>query len=259
MIPPSGPVWAVELVDFGKSYFAGWTGSRSHAVVCLNMKLAPGHVLGLLGPNGSGKSTTLKALGGLLRPSRGTCLIFGEHAGSDAARPLVGYLPELPHFPAHLTGREFLHYCGGLSSMPRAILGKRVDEILEWSGLAPVGNRRLGHYSKGMQQRLGLAQAILHDPPLILLDEPASGLDPEGRLALNRLIRDLAARGKTVVFSSHLLAHTEQLCDQLAILGRGRILAEGTPAELLGTMTREMPQTSRLEKLYLEKLEETYV
>lgn len=259
MTSPSGPVWAVELVDFGKSYFAGWTGSRSHAVSCLNLKLAAGQVLGLLGPNGSGKSTTLKALGGLVRPTAGKCLIFGHPAGSDAARARVGYLPELPHFPAHLSGKEFLHYCGGLSSMPREMLVQRVHEILDWSGLAQVADRRLGLYSKGMQQRLGLAQAILHDPPLILLDEPASGLDPAGRLALNRLIRDLAARGKTVVFSSHLLAHTEQLCDRLAILGCGRILAEGTPAELLGTMTREMPQPSRLEKLYLDKLEETYV
>ncbi len=248
----------MELVDFGKDYFAGWAGSRSTAVVCLNLKLAPGQVLGLLGPNGSGKSTTLKALGGLLRPSRGQCLVFGHPAGSDAARACVGYLPELPHFPAHLSGREFLRYCGGLSSIPRPRLEKRVSEVLAWSGLAPAGDRRLGLYSKGMQQRLGLAQAILHDPPLVLLDEPASGLDPAGRLALNELIRDLAERGKTVVFSSHLLAHTEQLCDRLAILGRGRILAEGTPAELLGTFTREKPQPSRLEKLYLEKLEEAH-
>jgi ABC-type multidrug transport system ATPase subunit len=259
MTPPTGPGWAVELVDFGKNYFAGWTGSRSPAVSCLNLKLAPGHILGLLGPNGSGKSTTLKALGGLLRPSRGKCLIFGHHAGSDTARALVGYLPELPQFPPHLSGKEFLCYCGGLSSIPQRELKNRVDEILEWSGLTAAAERRLGLYSKGMQQRLGLAQAILHDPPLILLDEPASGLDPAGRLALNQLIRDLAARGKTVVFSSHLLAHTEQLCDRLAILGRGRILAEGTPAELLGSINREMPQPSRLEKLYLEKLEEAYV
>ncbi len=259
MTPSAGPQWAVELVDFGKSYFAGWTGSRSSAVICLNLKLAPGQVLGLLGPNGSGKSTTLKALGGLLRPSRGRCLVFGHPAGSDAARALVGYLPELPHFPAHLSGREFLLYCGGLSSISPATLKRRVDEVLEWSGLAFASERRLGLYSKGMQQRLGLAQAILHDPPLVLLDEPASGLDPAGRLALNRLIRDLAARGKTVVFSSHLLAHTEQLCDRLAILGQGKILAEGTTAELLGSLMREVPQPSRLEKLYLEKLEEAYV
>ncbi len=246
--------WAVELVGFGKSYRTGWIGSQMAAVRSLTLRLAPGQVLGLLGPNGSGKSTTLKALGGLLAPTRGHCLIFGHPAGSDEARALIGYLPELPHYPLHLSGREFLHYCGGLSSLAEETISERVSEVLTWSGLSAAAEQRLGTYSKGMLQRVGLAQAILHDPPLVLLDEPASGLDPSGRLALNRLIRDLAARGKTVVFSSHLLANTEQLCDRLAILGRGEILIEGTPAELLGTVRDEVPQPSRLEKLYLEKL-----
>jgi ABC-2 type transport system ATP-binding protein len=247
--------WAVELVGFGKSYRTTWTGGKFHAVSSVTLRLAAGQVLGLLGPNGSGKSTTLKALGGLLMPSRGQCLIFGHLAGSDEARALIGYLPELPQFPVHLSGREFLHYCARLSSLSEDTVGKRVSEILDWSGLTAAGGQRLGAYSKGMLQRLGLAQAILHDPPLVLLDEPASGLDPSGRVALNRLIRDLATRGKTVVFSSHLLAQTEQLCDRIAILGRGQILAEGTPAELLGTVRDELPQPSRLEKLYLEMLE----
>jgi ABC-type multidrug transport system ATPase subunit len=246
--------WAVELIGFGKSYSTGWTGRRSQAVISLSLRLAPGQVLGLLGPNGSGKSTTLKALGGLLAPTCGRCLIFGHPAGSDAARAMVGYLPESPQFPLHLTGREFLNYCAGLSSLREDRVAERVTQILEWSGLAAAAAQRLGAYSKGMMQRIGLAQAILHDPPLVLLDEPASGLDPSGRLALNRLIRDLAARGKTVVFSSHLLAQTEQLCDRLAILGRGRILLEGTPEALLGTVRAEVPQPSGLEKLYLEKL-----
>jgi len=249
-------MWAIELIAFGKSYSASWTDGRSQAVGSLNLRLAPGQVLGLLGPNGSGKSTTLKALGGLLRPTRGQCLIFGHPAGSDEARALVGYLPELPQFPQHLTGREFLHYCGGLSSLSDDLVSERVTEILEWSGLSKAADQRLSFYSKGMLQRLGLAQAILHDPPVVLLDEPASGLDPSGRLALNRLIRDLSIRGKTVVFSSHLLAQTEQLCDRIAILGRGQILVEGTPSELLGTIRDEAPQPSRLEKLYLEKLGE---
>jgi ABC-2 type transport system ATP-binding protein len=181
-------------------------------------------------------------------------LIFGYPAGSDEARALIGYLPELPQFPLHLTGREFLHYCAGLSSLAEDTAAERVTEILRWSGLAAAAEQSLGTYSKGMLQRLGLAQAILHDPPLVLLDEPASGLDPAGRLALNGLIRDLSARGTTVVFSSHLLAQTEQLCDRLAILGRGQILIEGTPSELLGTVRDDAPQPSRLEKLYLEKL-----
>jgi len=246
--------WAVELVGFGKNYSAGWASGRVSAVDVLTLRLAPGQVLGLLGPNGSGKSTTLKALGGLLTPTRGQCLIFGHPAGSDEARALVGYLPELPQFPLHLTGREFLQYCGELSSLREEVITERVAEVLAWSGLTAAAERRLATYSKGMSQRLGLAQAILHEPPLVLLDEPASGLDPAGRLALNRLIRDLPTRGTTVVFSSHLLAQTEQLCDRIAILGRGQILAEGTAAELLGEDRDEAPQPSRLEKLYLEKI-----
>lgn len=254
MILTAETPWAVELIGFGKSYRAGWSGNRTQAVNSLNLRLPAGQVLGLLGPNGSGKSTTLKALGGLLRPTRGQCLIFGHPAGSDEARALIGYLPELPQFPLHLTGQEFLHYCAGLSSLRADLISGRVAEVLAWSGLLSAAKQRLGAYSKGMLQRVGLAQAILHDPPLVLLDEPASGLDPAGRLALNRLIRDLAARGKAVVFSSHLLANTEQLCDRLAILGRGEILVEGPPSELLGTLREEVPQPSRLEKLYLEKL-----
>jgi ABC-2 type transport system ATP-binding protein len=138
--------------------------------------------------------------------------------------------------------------------MDEEIIAARSAEVLEWSGLTAAADRRVSSYSKGMLQRLGLAQAILHDPPLVLLDEPASGLDPAGRLALNRLFRDLSVRGKTVIFSSHLLAQTEQLCDRLAILGRGRILVEGTPVELLGEDRRQIPKPSRLEELYLEKL-----
>lgn len=216
----------------------------------LSLRLAPGQVLGLLGPNGSGKSTTLKALAGLVTPTAGLCLVCGKPAGSDAARELVGYLPESPVFAPHLTGRDFLAYCGGLSGVSDG----RVAEALAWSGLADAADRRLSTYSKGMVQRIGLAQAVLHDPAVVLLDEPAGGLDPEGRLLLGRLIRDLAALGKAVVFSSHLLAQAEELCDQIAILGQGRLLVAGTPAELLGALPEAAPRLSRLEQLYLEKL-----
>jgi len=248
--------WAVELAGFAKSYRTGWTGGRVHAVYPLTLRLAPGQVLGLLGPNGSGKSTTLKALAGLIAPTAGACRIFGQAAGSDAARARLGYLPESPQFPPHLTGREFLQYCAGLSSLEPGTAARRVAEVLAWSGLAAeAADRPAGTYSKGMLQRLGLAQAVLHDPALVLLDEPASGLDPSGRLALGGLIRDLAAQGKTVVFSSHLLAQAGELCDRLALLGRGRLLAEGTPAELLGAGARAAAaEPTPLEKLYLEKL-----
>ena len=248
--------WAIELAGFAKSYRSDWRGGRVHAVQALTLRLAPGQVLGLLGPNGSGKSTTLKALAGLLVPTSGECRIFGHPAGSDAARPLVGYLSDATQYSPHLTGREFLHYCASLSSLETAVAAQRIGEIIAWSRLGAAADQRLATFSKGMLQRIGLAQAILHDPPLVLLDEPASGLDPSGRLALNRLILDLAARGKTVVFSSHLLAQAEEVCDRLALLGRGRLLAEGTPAELLGRERRTALEPDGLELLYLEKLGE---
>lgn len=251
-----GIVPAIELAGFSKSYRTGWTGGRLHAVRDLTLSLAPGQVLGLLGPNGSGKSTMLKALAGLVFPTAGSCRILGHPAGSDAARALVGYLPESPKFSPHLTGREFLHYCAGLSSLEPDHSAARVGETLRWSGLGEAAGRPIETYSKGMVQRLGLAQAILHDPAVVLLDEPASGLDPAGRLALGGLIRELAARGRSVVLSSHLLPQAAEICDRLAILGRGRLLAEGSRAELLGTGPAASPAPSRLEKLYLEKLRE---
>lgn len=250
MIPSAEAPWAVELAGFRKCFRRSWAGRSICAVEGLSLRLAPGQVLGLLGPNGSGKSTTLKALAGLLVPTAGECLVCGQRAGSDAAREAVGYLPESPVFAPHLTGREFLAYCAGLSG----VTAGRVAEVLAWSGLSDAAERRLSTYSRGMAQRIGLAQAVLHDPAVVLLDEPAGGLDPEGRLRLGRLIRDLAGRGKAVVFSSHLLAQAEELCDQIAILGRGRLLAAGTPAELLGARPETAPRLSRLEQLYLEKL-----
>lgn len=246
--------WAVELEQFGRSHAVGWTGRRIVAVHPLSLRLAPGQVLGLFGPNGSGKSTMLKALAGLIAPSTGHCRIHGHSAGSTAARALVGYLPESLGLPLHQTGREFLHYCAGLSSLPRELARARVAAMLDWTGLEPVADQRVAAYSKGMRQRLGLAQAVVHEPAVVLLDEPASGLDPAGRLALAGLIRELAGRGTAVVFSSHLLAHAGELCDRIALLGHGRLLAEGTPADLLGGESRPAPGPSPLEKLYLEKV-----
>ena len=251
---PSVDIPAIELRAFAKSYRAGWTGRRIHAVQALTLRLAPGQVLGLFGPNGSGKSTTLKALAGLLAPSAGDCRVFGHTAGTDAARALTGYLPESPRFAPHLTGREFLFYSAGLSSITGKPATQRVAEMLAWCGLDDASEQRMATYSKGMMQRIGLAQAMLHDPALVLLDEPSSGLDPQGRTALNALIRDLAARGQAVVFSSHLLDEATALCDRIAVLGEGRLLAEGPPAELLGAETVAAPRPARLEKLYLGKM-----
>jgi ABC-2 type transport system ATP-binding protein len=250
LIPSAEAPWAVELAGFRKCFRPSWPGPSICAVEGLSLRLAPGQVLGVFGPNGSGKSTTLKALAGLLTPTAGECRIFGHAAGCDAARELVGYVPEAPVFAPHLTGREFLAYCTGLSGVDAG----RVAAVLAWSGLADAAERRLSTYSKGMAQRLGLAQAVLHDPAVVVLDEPDGGLDPLGRLLLDRLIRDLAARGQAVVFSSHLLAQAEELCDQIAILCQGRLLAAGSPVELLGAKPATAPRWSRLEQLYLEKL-----
>lgn len=246
--------WAVELAAFGKSYASGWTGSKHWAAQDISLRLEAGQVLGLCGPNGSGKSTTLKALAGLVTPSRGSVLIFGATAGSPAARTRVGYLPESVRFPTRQTGRELLRYCAGLAAVPGTQIEARVTATLAWAGLAAAADRRLATYSKGMRQRLGLAQAIVHEPAVILLDEPASGLDPQGRLDLMALIRDLARQGRTVVLSSHLLAQAESLCDRIALLGGGRLLVEGAVAELLGNGQATPAASSPLEKLYLEKI-----
>ncbi|HTL66277.1 MAG TPA: ABC transporter ATP-binding protein [Lacunisphaera sp.] len=245
--------WALEFAGFAKWYPIGWLGAgRRTAVAGLTLQLAPGQVLGILGPNGSGKSTVLKALAGLIRASAGSCRIFGHEAGSDAARARVGYLPESPRFPPLLTAREVLAFCAGLSGFAGFHRELRVQQMLHWSGLVEVADRPIGGYSKGMVQRLGVAQAILHDPDLVLLDEPADGLDPVARLGLNQLLCDLAAHGRTIVVASHLLAQADSICDRIALLGAGRLLAEGTPAELLGRESTAVEPTP-LEKLFLER------
>ncbi len=245
---PEAP-WAVELVDFRKTFRPHWSRRPVVAVEAVTLRVAAGQVLGLLGPNGSGKSTTLKALAGCLRPTAGVCRIQGQPPDCAAKQGMIGYAPESAHFAPHQTGREFLTYCAGLSGVDDG----RVDTVLAWSGLGAAADRRMAAYSKGMRQRIALAQAILADPPVVLLDEPASGLDPAGRLAVARLIRDLRARGTTVVFTSHLLAQTEEGCDLIAILGQGRLLAFGAPEELMGGPRPVDVQPSRLERLYLEK------
>lgn len=250
----SGESWAVEWDGFAKSHATGWAGGRVTAVEDITLRLKPGQILGLFGPNGSGKTTLLKALAGLISPTAGHCRIMGQAAGSDAARAQIGFLPESVRLAPHQTGEEFLRYCAGLSSLPADRTAGRIASVLAWSGLGAAAGRRMATYSKGMVQRLGLAQAVLHEPPVVLLDEPTSGLDPEGRLALVRLIRELAGQGRTVVLASHLLAQAEEICDRLALLGRGRLLASGPAAELLGSPDREPPGPSRLEQLYLEKL-----
>src|SRR5712675_2286634 len=204
------------------------------AVKDLNLRIEPGEVYGLLGPNGSGKSTTLKIILGLVSPTRGRTEIFGRDSRLVESREAVGFLPENPYFYKYLTGAETLRFFGRLCGMAGATLKSRVNELLDLVGLTKARNRRLGTYSKGMLQRIGLAQALIHNPKLLVLDEPTAGVDPAGSRDIQELIAALKNRGTTVLLSSHLLTQVQEVCDRVGILHRGRLLREGPLQSLLG-------------------------
>jgi ABC-2 type transport system ATP-binding protein len=206
---------------------------RVIAVNDLTLRIEPGEVYGLLGPNGSGKSTTLKIVLGLVSPTRGRTEIFGRDSRLVESREAVGFLPENPYFYKFLTGEETLHFFGRLCGMRRATLKSRVNELLDLVGLNKARDRRLGTYSKGMLQRIGLAQALIHDPRLVVLDEPTAGVDPAGSREIRDLIMDLKHRGITVLLSSHLLAQAQEICDRIGILADGVLVREGGLQELI--------------------------
>jgi ABC-2 type transport system ATP-binding protein len=203
------------------------------AVGGLTFEVRPGEIFGLLGPNGAGKTTTLKMLIGLLRPDAGEVKLFGGPPTDASARRRLGFLPEQPYFYDYLTAEEFLHFYARLQGIPSADRPGRVRLALERVGLGDRGTTPLRKCSKGMLQRVGLAQAIQHDPDLVILDEPMSGLDPIGRREVRDLILSLRAAGKTVLFSSHILSDAELLCDRVAIVFRGRARAVGRLDELV--------------------------
>ncbi len=210
-----------------------WRRPKKTAVDNVSLSIVAGEVFGLLGPNGSGKSTTLKLLLGLLKPSAGEVRLFGRDVSEPEVKARIGYLPELSCFHPYLTPRETLRYYGGLFNLPSAVCRARSEQLLDDMGILDAADRPVGEFSKGMSRRVGLAQALLNDPELVILDEPTSGLDPIGRHEVKTWIRTLAARGKTVLLSSHLLAEVEDVCDRVAILCDGRIRAEGSLADLL--------------------------
>ena len=203
------------------------------AVRDLNLRVAPGQIYGLLGPNGSGKSTTLKIILGLVPPTRGTAAIFGRDSNLVASREAVGFLPENPYFYKYLTGRETLRFYGKLCGLRGARLRERVAELLDLVGLTSAADRRLRGYSKGMLQRIGLAQALVQEPRLIVLDEPTAGVDPAGAREIRELILDLKRRGITVLLSSHLLEQVQEICDRVGILAEGVLVREGALDDLL--------------------------
>ncbi len=224
---PSRAEPAIRVAGIAKS-FRGHLGIGStRAVDGLDFEVRRGEVFGLLGPNGAGKTTTLKMLLGLLRPDRGTVSLLGRSPDDPRARARLGFLPENPYFYDYLTAAEFLDFYARLRGIPRAARARCVEATLTRVGLGDRRGTRLGKLSKGMVQRLGLAQAIQHEPELIILDEPMSGLDPIGRRDVRDLILALAGEGRTILFSSHILSDAEMLCDRVAILQQGRLRWSG--------------------------------
>jgi ABC-2 type transport system ATP-binding protein len=214
--------------------FKGSMG-RKHvlAVRELSFAVKAGEVYGLIGPNGCGKSTTMKVMLGLLKPTVGRASIFGCDSADVASRQDVGFLPENPYFYKHLTGRETLHFYGKLCGLSGSELKDRTESMLALTGMKNAAERRVGGYSKGMLQRIGLAQAMIHDPRLLILDEPTAGVDPNGSRRIRDLILELKARGITIVVTSHLLEQMQEVCDRVGIMSQGRMVKEGRVEELI--------------------------
>ena len=204
------------------------------ALESLDLRVGPGEVVGLLGPNGAGKTTAVKLLLGLVRKSGGDGAVLGRPLGDRGARSRIGYLPELFRYQAWLTADEVLRLHAGLAGLPWPLQQTEIPRVLALVGLADRAHDRVGGFSKGMQQRLGLAVALLGDPALVILDEPTSALDPVGRDDVRTIIRDARVRGSAVLLNSHLLGEVERLCDRVVIVNRGRVVAAGTLGELLG-------------------------
>ena len=223
----------VEIERLTKVFPVPLRRERIVAVRDLSLRVEKGEVYGLLGPNGSGKSTTLKILLGLVTATSGTTRVFGEESRSVRSRKDVGFLPENPYFYKFLTGAETVRFFGKLSGMSGDALEARTAELLELVGLTDAAVRRVGSYSKGMLQRIGLAQALIQDPRLVVLDEPTAGVDPAGSHQIRDLILDLKKRGKTVLLTSHLLEQVQEICDRVGIMARGEMIREGALADLV--------------------------
>jgi ABC-2 type transport system ATP-binding protein len=224
---------AVAVQNLTKIFPSPFRRKKLIAVRGLNLEVAPGQVYGLLGPNGSGKSTTLKIILGLISPTTGGSKIFGRDSREVRSREAVGFLPENPYFYKYLTGEETLRFYGKLCGIRGQKLRTRTDELLALVGLQEARARRLGGYSKGMLQRIGLAQALIQEPKLLVLDEPTAGVDPAGSSEIRDLILDLKQRGITVLLSSHLLAQVQEVCDRVGILAHGVLVREGRVEDLL--------------------------
>jgi len=224
----------VEIENLTKDFSVGfWKKRPVRALDDLSLQINQGEIFGFLGPNGAGKSTTIKLLMNLLYPTSGSARILGDPVTSAAMRENIGYLPENPYFYDYLTPEELLNYVGRLFGIHADELKKRTRALIEDVGLGHAGNRQLRKFSKGMVQRLGIAQALINNPKIVFFDEPMSGLDPLGRMDVRRIILSLKARGVTVFFSSHILPDVEAICDRVAILNRGKLQETGALADIL--------------------------
>jgi ABC-2 type transport system ATP-binding protein len=228
---------AIEILGLEKTYMVGfWRKRPKLALKPLRLSVEEGEVLGFLGPNGAGKTTTLKMLMGLVFPTAGEAKILGMDVNDPEVKAKIGFLPEQPYFYDYLTARELLSYYGRLSGVPAKEIVKRAEAMLARVGLQGSADVQLRKFSKGMLQRVGIAQAILHDPQVVFLDEPMSGLDPMGRREVRDLMGELKKEGKTVFFSTHILSDAEALCDRVAVIHQGELRGVGAVAELTSSI-----------------------
>jgi ABC-2 type transport system ATP-binding protein len=229
---------AIETTNLAKHYSVGfWKKRRKDALQPLTLEVREGEIFGYLGPNGAGKTTTLRLLMGLVYPSAGSARILGRELHDRSMKAQIGFLPEQPYFYDHLTARELLEYYAQLSGVDPKQRSRKVDAALTRVGMSESANIQLRKFSKGMLQRVGVAQAIVHDPKLILLDEPMSGLDPIGRREVRDLIQELNEEGKTIFFSTHILSDAETLCHRVAVLNKGELRGIGVVADLAREVT----------------------
>ncbi len=224
---PGSSTWAIDLTEVSKTY-----GRRIHALQNISMQVGKGEIFGFLGPNGAGKSTLVKILTTVIRPTKATGTVLGQPVGHKPTLARIGYLPEHHRFPEYLTGRQVVDYFGALSGTPAAQRRRRADELLDFVGMRAWADQSVSKYSKGMRQRVGIAQALVNDPDLVILDEPTDGVDPNGRRDIRDMIKTLKAKGTTVFINSHLLSELEVVADRVAILVKGMVAAQGTIDEL---------------------------
>ena len=246
----------IQTAGLTKTFKDFWRRDRVHAVRNLDIEIRRGEVFGLLGPNGSGKSTVIKMILGLLYPTKGRISVFGRPPTDVAIKSRIGFLPEESYLYRFLNASETLDYFGRLFRQHGRMRRDRIEKLLDMVGLRHEAKRRVGEYSKGMARRIGLAQALINDPDLLILDEPTSGMDPIGTRQIKDLIRSLADKGKTVLLSSHLLADVEDVCDHVSILYGGQQRAAGDLRELLGRQDRTQITTERLSESTIQKIRE---